>query len=91
MAEETTYQRQRREAELDKRRGARFEQYEPRDAYPPETAKARKRERNRRHMEARRRALLVLSRAHAEEFERLVAEERRGVDRERGPLPGDEA
>lgn len=60
----------------------------PRRVYPPEIAKARKAEDNRRRVEARHRAVFVLVGRHQEEFDALHVLERVGVDAERGPMPG---
>jgi hypothetical protein len=57
--------------------------------YPPAVAKARRAEQVRRSTEARRRALMVLAARHPDEFDRLLAAERDGLDTEKGPLPGD--
>ena len=57
--------------------------------FTPAVARARNAERTRRSMEARRRALLILSQRYPDEFAALLVTERAGVDVERGPLPGD--
>lgn len=56
----------------------------------PEVAKARAAERNRRNVEARRRAYLVLAQRYQAEFDEIYEAETRGLAAERGPLPGDE-
>lgn len=61
-----------------------------RPRYSPEVRKARAAEKTRRDQEARRRAYLVLSHRHEAEWTVLLASEKDGVAREKGPLPGDQ-
>ncbi len=61
----------------------------PRTRLEPEVAKARRAERNRRTVETRRRALILLADRYPEEYAALARTEAQGVDQERGPLPGD--
>lgn len=86
----TPFQQRRADIEANRRdeaptrRGARRK-------FDPETAKARSAERTRRLMEARRRAVTMLIEAHEDEYDALFGVEQKGVDAERGPLPGDES
>lgn len=58
--------------------------------YSPEILKARKAEINRRNIESRRRAAIVLAHRYPEEYRALVQSEAEGLAFEKGPLPGDE-
>jgi len=56
----------------------------------PEEIKARKAEQTRRHVEARRRAAILLADRYPEEFDLLLEDMKVQIADERGPLPGDE-
>lgn len=57
--------------------------------YAEEIREARRLEKNRRYQESRRRAMMVLAARHNIEYLEILAEEVKGLNRERGPLPGD--
>lgn len=59
-------------------------------SFSKEIAEARRRELTRRHMEARRRSLMVLKARHPREWNDLFSSELKAVHEERGLLPGDE-
>ena len=61
----------------------------PRTKRDPETAKDRATERQRRYVEARRRASVILAEKYADEYAALVTTEAAALETERGPLPGD--
>lgn len=56
----------------------------------PEEIKARKAEQTRRHVEARRRASILLADRYPEEFDLLLEDMKVQIADERGALPGDE-
>lgn len=91
MSAETEYQRMRREA-AEQRALSEKSAHSPRPyRLPPEVAKERAAERNRRNMEAKRRALMVLASRYPNEFEKLKDAELAAIHAEKGPLPGDDA
>jgi hypothetical protein len=57
---------------------------------PKDVARERQLERSRRHAEAQRRAKLVLADRYAAEYRELYEAECAVIDKDRGPLPGDE-
>lgn len=61
-----------------------------RDPLSKDVAEARRRELTRRHMEARRRSLMVLKARYPHEWDELFYSELKTVHEERGLLPGDE-
>ena len=58
--------------------------------YDAATRSARHREQSRRNNRAKYRALEVLADRHQEEYRELLDVERKAIDVEWGPLPGDE-
>lgn len=56
----------------------------------PEVAKAHTAEKNRRNAESRRRASIVLKAMYPDLYEEIRRREVAALDRERGPLPGDQ-
>ena len=61
-----------------------------RGTFTPEIAKLRQKEQAYRTTEAHRRKGVVLAARYPDEAAELLEAERRGLDAERGPLPGDE-
>lgn len=57
--------------------------------FPPEVAKARVVERNRRNGRAQTKAYQALARAFPDEYQALFREAQRRINEERGRLPGD--
>ena len=80
---------QRRAAKASRRDAGEPQERGTRRKFDPDVAKARQLDRARREQEARRRAAIMLAAAHPEEWDELLTAEKRGVDDERGPLPGD--
>jgi len=67
-----------------------FDELNRRDKYPPEVAKARDKEMNRRSSSAQYAAKTLLARRHKEEYDALYQGFKAEIAESKGPLPGDD-